>query len=158
MIKTIREVKHHVYVKRQTRICTTWPSFPFACRLLFIISRHKLVVSRNFFSRCFCLLIFYLNLIFAVSVNVKLKLSLITSDTRIKKELTRLSPILNSLRKQSKFCDAATRILAKWCLKNRHRNSILLKHVTTQIWVVLLISHATRETFFNQSEATPRPD
>ena len=24
----ITEVKHHVYVKRQTRICTTWPSFP----------------------------------------------------------------------------------------------------------------------------------
>ena len=23
-----REVKHHLYVKRQTRICTTWPSFP----------------------------------------------------------------------------------------------------------------------------------
>ena len=40
-----REVKHHVYVKRQTRICTTWPSFSFTCRLLFIISTHKLVVS-----------------------------------------------------------------------------------------------------------------
>ena len=35
-----REVKHHVYVKRQTQ------SFPFACRLLFIISTHKLVISR----------------------------------------------------------------------------------------------------------------
>ena len=33
VIREIREVKHHVYVKRQTRICTTWPSFPFACRL-----------------------------------------------------------------------------------------------------------------------------
>ena len=58
------EVKHHVYVKRQTRICTTWPSFPFTCRLLFIISSHKLVVSRNFLSirivlSCFYLLIFY---------------------------------------------------------------------------------------------------
>ena len=31
-------------------ICTTWPSFPFACRLLFIISTHKLVVSPNFLS------------------------------------------------------------------------------------------------------------
>ena len=35
-----REVKHHVHVKRQTQ------SFPFACRLLFIISTHKLVISR----------------------------------------------------------------------------------------------------------------
>ena len=44
-----REVKHHVYVKRQTRICTTWPSFPFTCRLLIIISTHKLAVARNFY-------------------------------------------------------------------------------------------------------------
>ena len=48
--RKIREVKHHVYVKRQTWISTTWPSLPVACRLLFIISRHKLVVSPNFFS------------------------------------------------------------------------------------------------------------
>ena len=58
------EVKHHVYVKRQTRICTTWPSFPITCRLLFIISTHELVVSHNFLSirivwSCFYLLIFY---------------------------------------------------------------------------------------------------
>ena len=58
------EVKHHVYVKQQTRICTTWPSFLFTCRLLFIISTPKLVVSRNFLSirivlSCFYLLIFY---------------------------------------------------------------------------------------------------
>ena len=46
IITEIREVKHHVYIKRQTRICTTWPSFPFACRRLFVISTHKLVVSR----------------------------------------------------------------------------------------------------------------
>ena len=63
-ILVIREVKDHVYVKRQTRICTTWPSFPFSCRLLFIISTHKLVVSSNFlpireFLSCFYLLIFY---------------------------------------------------------------------------------------------------
>ena len=32
----------------KTRICTTWPSFPYTCRLLFITSTHKLVVSRNF--------------------------------------------------------------------------------------------------------------
>ena len=42
-IKEIREVKHHLYVKRQTRICTTWSSFPFACRLLFIISTHTII-------------------------------------------------------------------------------------------------------------------
>ena len=33
-----REVKHHVYVKQRTQICTTWQSSPFTCRLLFIIS------------------------------------------------------------------------------------------------------------------------
>ena len=47
-----------------TSICTTWPSFPYTCRLLFISSTHKLVVSRNFLSirvvlNCFYLLIFY---------------------------------------------------------------------------------------------------
>ena len=45
-----REVKHHVYVKRQMWICTTWSSFRPLCHLLFIISRHKLVVSCNFLS------------------------------------------------------------------------------------------------------------
>ena len=45
-----REVKHHVYVKRQTWICTTWWSFRPHCHLLFIISTHKLVVSCNFLS------------------------------------------------------------------------------------------------------------
>ena len=42
---------NHVCVKRQTRICTTWPtSFPLTCRLLFIISTQNLVVSPNFLS------------------------------------------------------------------------------------------------------------
>ena len=59
-----REITHHVYVKRQTRICTAWPSFLFTCRLLLIISTPKLVISRNFSSirivlSCFYLLIFY---------------------------------------------------------------------------------------------------
>ena len=80
-----REVKHHVYVKRQTRICTTWPSFLFTCRLLFIISTPKLVVSRNFSSirivlSCHYRLIFYLEnfstlpwrLPFALYVKLKL--------------------------------------------------------------------------------------
>ena len=44
--------------------CTTWPSFLFTCRLLFIISTPKVVVSRNKLSirivlSCFYLLIFY---------------------------------------------------------------------------------------------------
>ena len=59
-----REVKHQVYGNRQTRMCNTWLSFPFTYRLLFIISTHKLVASRNFLSitivlSCFYLLIFY---------------------------------------------------------------------------------------------------
>ena len=59
----IREVNHHAYVKRQTRICIMWPTFLFTCRLPFIISTPKLVVSRNLSIRivfsCFYLLIFY---------------------------------------------------------------------------------------------------
>ena len=59
-----REIKHHVYVERQPRICTTWPSFLFTCRLLFIISTPKLVVSLDFSSirivlSCSYRLIFY---------------------------------------------------------------------------------------------------
>ena len=51
-------------VQRQARVYTTLPSFPFTCRLLFIISTRKLVVSRNFSSirillSCFWMLIFY---------------------------------------------------------------------------------------------------
>ena len=54
-----RVVKHHVYVKRQTWICTTWPSFLFTCRLLFLISTPKLVLSIRIFFNCLYLLIFY---------------------------------------------------------------------------------------------------
>ena len=49
LLLLIREVKHHVCVKRQTRICTTWPSFTITCRLPFMISTHKLVTSSNLF-------------------------------------------------------------------------------------------------------------
>ena len=35
------EIKIHVYVKRETWICTTWPSFFLNCRLLFITSAQK---------------------------------------------------------------------------------------------------------------------
>ena len=84
----IREFNHHVYVKRQTRICTMWPTFLFTCLLRFISSTPKLVVSRNFLSirivfSCFCLLIFYFEkfstriwrLPFAVYVKLKLSVS-----------------------------------------------------------------------------------
>ena len=37
----IREIKIHVYAKRQTSICTTWPSFPPIFRLPFIASTQK---------------------------------------------------------------------------------------------------------------------
>ena len=48
-------MKHHVYVKRQTRICIMWPTFLFTCRLPLIISTPKLMVSRTFFihKNCF---------------------------------------------------------------------------------------------------------
>ena len=81
-----REVKHHVYVQRLVRIYTTLPSFPFTCRLLFITSTRKLVVSRNFLSirivvSCFYVLIFYFEKFSAwiwrlsFAVYAKLKLS-----------------------------------------------------------------------------------
>ena len=47
-----REVKHHVHVKQQTRICTTWPSFN--CCLLLITSTQKWVVSRQFYPHEYC--------------------------------------------------------------------------------------------------------
>ena len=58
-ILVIGEVNHHLYVKRQTRICTTWSSFLFTCRLRFIISTRNLVVSRNFLSIRIVLSFFY---------------------------------------------------------------------------------------------------
>ena len=92
LLLLIREVKHHVCVKRQTRVCTTWPSFTITCRLPFFVSTHKLVSSSNLFfivKNCFELSlsahfkfwgILNLNLTFSVyiyafSEAVKLKLS-----------------------------------------------------------------------------------
>ena len=70
--KTLERLfKHNVYVIWQTRICSTWPNFPFTCRLRFIISTHNLVVSRNFEK----FLTWIWRLPFAVYV--KLKLSVI---------------------------------------------------------------------------------
>ena len=59
--RVIREAKRHVYVKRQTRICTTWPSFSFTCRLLFNtqISSCTLLLSIRIVLNCVYLLIFY---------------------------------------------------------------------------------------------------
>ena len=73
-------------VQRQAWICTTLPSFHFTCRLLYIISTRKLVVSRNFLSirivlSCFYLLIFYFEKFWtwiwplSFAVYAKLKLS-----------------------------------------------------------------------------------
>ena len=85
------EVKHQIYVKRQTQTRTTWPTFLSTCRLLFIISTPKLVVSRNLvFIRIayelFYLLFFYFEkfstrtwrLPFAVYVKLKLSNDKIT--------------------------------------------------------------------------------
>ena len=88
------KVKHHVYVKRQTRICTTW--VPFTCRLLSIISTNKLVVSRNFSSIRIVLSCFYLHIFYfekfstwiwrlPSAVCVKLKLSTNNSSQRQRK-------------------------------------------------------------------------
>ena len=43
-----REIKIHVYAKRQTWIYTTWPSFHLIFRLLFIASTQKEVVVCQF--------------------------------------------------------------------------------------------------------------
>ena len=54
------EVKHNVYVKRQRRICTMWLSFPFTCRLRFIISTHNFSSFTQSFihKNCFELFLF----------------------------------------------------------------------------------------------------
>ena len=49
-----------------------------------------------------------------------------------------------SLRKQPTFCDIATGFPVKWCLRNQHRNSILMT------------CHYPFTQTFNQSEALPR--
>ena len=51
LVCDIREIKHHVLFTtgRQTRNCTTWRSFPFICRLLFITTTRKSVDSRQFY-------------------------------------------------------------------------------------------------------------
>ena len=59
-----REIKIHVYAKRQTWICTTWPSFPLIFRLPLYyfykkISSFMPVLTIWILRHCFYLLIFY---------------------------------------------------------------------------------------------------
>ena len=85
-----RVVKLHLSVERKTPLCTTWSGFAFTCRLLFIISTHKWVVSRNILSIWIALSSFYLFIFYfekfltwiwrlPFSVYVKLKLSDVSS-------------------------------------------------------------------------------
>ena len=62
--KENREIKSHVYAKKQTWICTTWRGFLLNCRLLFITSTKKLsifisVLPIRIVLNSFYLLIFY---------------------------------------------------------------------------------------------------
>ena len=71
-----REVKHHINVKRQTRICTTWPSFLITCLLLFIISTPEVVVSCNFFIHKNCFELFLsANFLYWEILNLKLTIA-----------------------------------------------------------------------------------
>ena len=74
-----REIKIHVYPKRQTLICTTWPSFPLVFRWLFIASTQKIssfmpVLTIGIVRDCFYLLFSILrNSQLYVSVKSKLQ-------------------------------------------------------------------------------------
>ena len=70
-----------------------------------------------------------------------------TKNTTVKWPIT-----YYSLRKQPTFRDATTGFAAKWRLSAEIPN---WRHVTTQIWVVLLIGRAGWKIWFNQSEALP---
>ena len=98
-------------VQRQARICTTLPSFPCTCRLLFITSTRKLVVSRNFLSMrivlsCFYVLIFYFEKFSAwiwrlsFAVYAKLKLSNIWAQLLSKHAKNPLPPGWRALMRQ----------------------------------------------------------
>lgn len=50
LIIYVNRFKSHVCYKRKTWVCTMWPKFPFACRLLIITSTKKIVSSRLFLS------------------------------------------------------------------------------------------------------------
>ena len=84
----IREIKSHVYTKWQTWICTTSPSFPLSCHLLFNyfyskISSFMPVLSIRIVLHSFYLLIFYSekfltwiwSLLFVVNVTLNLSIA-----------------------------------------------------------------------------------
>ena len=89
-----REINIHVYAKRQTWICTTWPSFTLIFRLLFIAStqnissfmpvllhrnRSRLFLSAYFLFWEFSTLVW--RLLFAVNLNLNLSILSITEGT-----------------------------------------------------------------------------
>ena len=143
------EILSHVYAKRKTFICTTWTSFSSSARYCLLLLHknewfHASCIHENCsgqFLTPYFLLREILNLNLTFAVNVTLNLSYI------------------SLRKQPTLSDATAGFLAKWRLRNKRRNSILmtrhypdlaspsdwLKKIshaarpirsTTQIWVV----------------------
>ena len=81
----MKEVKHHVYVKRETQICTTWPSLTLSCCLMSIISTLELVVSCNFLSIRIVLSGFYLLILYfeKLSVNLNLTLGCVQTDATL---------------------------------------------------------------------------
>ena len=120
--KNRQRFNHHVYVKRQTRICRTWLRFLFTCRLLFNIFAPKLVVSRNFlFIRivlsCFYLLIFYFE---KSSVNL-LPYTLIQYARKpCEIHYSRVNVIIENLRNSNEWRKLSSRIfLATFPLKKR---------------------------------------
>ena len=89
-----REINIHVYAKRQTWICTTWPSFTLIFRLLFIASTQNISsfmpvllhrnCSRLFLSAYFLFWEFSTlvwRLLFAVNLNLNLSILSITEGT-----------------------------------------------------------------------------
>ena len=62
----IRWIKSHVYAKRQSWICTTWPSFVLNCRLLFITSTHASFIQKNCWTVFLCLFSILIWLLHAV--------------------------------------------------------------------------------------------
>ena len=81
--REIREIKIHVYAKRQRWICTTWPSFPLNCRFKTVFS--KKIVLESFYllishSEKFSTWIWRLPL--AVNVNLNLSNKLYVNGKR----------------------------------------------------------------------------
>ena len=67
--------------------------------------------------------------------------------------LTAMDPQWYSLGEQPTFCDVTTGFPSKWRLRNQFRNPIRWR-VTTQIWVMLLISRATRKNLLQPIRST----